>query len=42
MNFPWLTDRVGGLTAFLLFGLVVPAALTIGTLVLVRRLTRSA
>src|SRR5699024_9831451 len=41
MNFPWLTDRVGGLTAFLLFGLVVPAALTIGTRLLVRRLTRS-
>ena len=41
MNFPWLTDRVGGLAAFLLFGLVVPAALTIGTLLLVRRLTRS-
>ena len=34
MNFPWLT-------AFLLFGLVVPAALTIGTRLLVRRLTRS-
>ena len=41
MNFQWMTDRIGGPTAFVLFGLVVPAALTLATLVVVRRLTRS-
>jgi magnesium transporter len=41
MNFQWMTDRIGGPTAFVLFGLLVPAALTLATLVVVRRLTRS-
>lgn len=41
MNFAWLQDRTGSLTAFVLLGVVVPALATLLTLVLVRRLTRS-
>lgn len=41
MNFAWLTDHIQGLPAFLLLGILAPALLTLGTFVLVRRMTRS-
>jgi hypothetical protein len=39
MNFGWLVDQIGTATAFVLLGLVTPALLTIGTSILIRRLT---
>ncbi|MFC0673676.1 CorA family divalent cation transporter [Brachybacterium hainanense] len=41
MNFGWLTERIGGTWAFLGLGVVGPGLLTLLTLLLVRRLTRS-
>lgn len=37
-NFAWLTTRIDSLDAFLIFGLLLPAALAIGLLRLLRRL----
>ncbi|MGO1561039.1 hypothetical protein CZ771_12970 [Actinomycetales bacterium JB111] len=42
MNFQWMVDGLGTLPAFLVLGLLFPAAMTVATLLLVRRLTRSA
>lgn len=41
MNFQWMVDRIGSFPAFLILGIVVPAALAVATLLLVRRLSRS-
>ncbi|WP_062950576.1 CorA family divalent cation transporter [Brachybacterium sp. sponge] len=41
MNFAWMQERTGSLTAFVLLGIVVPAFATLLTLALVRFLTRS-
>jgi hypothetical protein len=39
MNFSWMTDRVGTLSAFALLGVAVPVLLAAGTLAVVRRLS---
>jgi hypothetical protein len=39
MNFSWMTDRVGTLSAFALLGVAVPVLLVAGTLAVVRRLS---
>lgn len=41
MNFGWMQERTGSLTAFVLLGIVLPALATLLTLALVRVLTRS-
>lgn len=41
MNFQWMLDRLDALPAFIVFGLAVPALLTVATLLFIRRLTRS-
>lgn len=41
MNFQWMLDQLKDLPTFAVFGLTVPAILTVVTLVLIRRLTRS-
>jgi hypothetical protein len=42
MNFQWMVDGLGSLPAFIVLGILVPAAMTVATLLLIRRLTRSA
>jgi magnesium transporter len=37
MNFGWLTDHIGSLQAFVIFGLAVPALSVLTSLALVRR-----
>ena len=41
MNFQWMLDRLGTVEAFIAFGLVVPSLLTLATLFVIRRMTRS-
>lgn len=38
MNFTWMTDRIGGLAAFAVLGLAVPALTTLLTLYVIRRM----